>query len=144
MGGNFHRLFIEFSTETQAKIVEQLGVGDDGVAATANLLNRLLLASERRPAEKMVLQAAAQLVSSETVHYFLNNHVIDRDGERKLSLVYLVKYRASEEIETIISQALSGYNKCGSYATPTGASALQAFRRIMDGFRNLSIRAHVF
>jgi len=145
VGGNdFHRLFSEFAPEAQAKIAEQIRMKKDGLGVTANLLSRLLLASERRPADKRILQAAAQLASSETLYYFLNNYDHDVDVESRLSLVYMVKYRGFEEIEPVISRAIMDYSKCGPQATRRETEAMHSFRRIMDGFRNLSIRAELF
>lgn len=144
MGDNFHRLFAEFSSDTQAALVEQIGSGDGGVERTTDLLFRLLLAGERRPADNKNYRAAAQLLSSETIYYFLNNYEIDRDRENQLSKVYFIKYKGVEEIEPIIGRALGDYSKCGPQATPKEVTALGAYRRIMQGFRDLSIRAYVF
>ncbi|MEA3493505.1 MAG: hypothetical protein U9R38_03855 [Candidatus Margulisiibacteriota bacterium] len=143
MGSDFYRLFIEFSGEAQAKIIGQIKVGNEGVRVAANLLYRLLLVPERGWADKKTLQAAAQLASPEILYHLLNNYEIAEDSEGKLSLVYLVKYRKSDEIGPLISQALGDYIKCGPQVTLKETKALQSFRRIMEGFRDFSIQAQL-
>jgi hypothetical protein len=140
MGRDFHRLFAEFSEETQGKIVEQLNIRDQKCGGTAKLLYRLLLWGGRRAPDKRNYQAAAQLLSSGTIYHLLNNYEINLDQEKQLSIVHFVKYRGVEEIEPIISRALMDYSKCGPQATPKEVMALGTYRRIMQSFRDLSIR----